>query len=196
MPTDLSPKAAEIAAHARALLAAGGYNGFSYADIADRVHISKASIHHHFPSKARLVEVVVAQYRAEAREGLSALSHQWADPLAALTALVDFWADCLQNGALSFCVCAMLASELPMVPQEVAAEVRGHFEDLTDWVGGLLQQAAAQGQLQLRGDLAVEAGAIVAAIHGAMVSVRAFDRPSLFQQLAQTAIDRLDWRMH
>ena len=91
MAPDLSPKAAEIATHARALLAAGGYNGFSYADIADRVHISKASIHHHFPSKARLVEVVVAQYRAEARDGLAALS-QLPDPRAALTALVDFWA--------------------------------------------------------------------------------------------------------
>ena len=159
------------------------------------MHISKASIHHHFPSKARLVEVVVAQYRAEARDGLAALS-QLPDPRAALTALVDFWANCLQNGALSFCICAMLASELPMVPQEVAAEVRGHFEDLTDWVGGVLEQAVAQGQLQLRGDPAVEAGAIVAAIHGAMVSARAFDRSPLFQQLAQTAIDRLDWRTH
>lgn len=60
---ELSPKAVEIIAHARSLLEAGGYNGFSYADISARVHISKASIHHHFPSKAELVRVVVARYR-------------------------------------------------------------------------------------------------------------------------------------
>ena len=190
-----STTADDILRCARVLVARGGYDSFSYADISDVVGIRKASIHHHFPSKARLVEVVVAQYRAEARDGLAALS-QLPDPRAALTALVDFWANCLQNGALSFCICAMLASELPMVPPEVAAEVRGHFEDLTNWVGGVLQQAVAQGQLQLRGDPAVEAGAIVAAIHGAMVSARSFDRSQLFQQLAQTAIDRLDWRTH
>jgi TetR/AcrR family transcriptional repressor of nem operon len=34
-----------ILACARALIASGGYNGFSYADIADVVGIRKASIH-------------------------------------------------------------------------------------------------------------------------------------------------------
>ncbi|REM97679.1 TetR/AcrR family transcriptional regulator, partial [Mycobacterium tuberculosis] len=55
MKEPLSPKAVEIVGHARSLLESGGYNGFSYADIAARVNISKASIHHHFPSKAELV---------------------------------------------------------------------------------------------------------------------------------------------
>ena len=73
MIRELSPKAAEIAAHTRRLLASGGYNSFSYADLSDRVRISKASIHHHFPSKAVLVETVVAQYREEARQGLAQL---------------------------------------------------------------------------------------------------------------------------
>lgn len=77
MKDALSPKAAEIVSHARTLLEAGGYNGFSYADIAVRVNISKASIHHHFPSKAELVQVVVALYRAEAREGWPCWTASW-----------------------------------------------------------------------------------------------------------------------
>ncbi|MEF9673014.1 TetR family transcriptional regulator [Pseudomonas sp. PCH446] len=52
MNTELSAKATEIADYAQSLLALGGYNSFSYADIAERVRITKASIHHHFPSKA------------------------------------------------------------------------------------------------------------------------------------------------
>lgn len=31
-----------------------GYNGFSYADIAAQLGVTKASLHYHFPSKAEL----------------------------------------------------------------------------------------------------------------------------------------------
>ena len=40
-----------------------GYSAFSYADIAGRVGIRKASIHDHFPSKADLVQRLVQRYR-------------------------------------------------------------------------------------------------------------------------------------
>jgi TetR/AcrR family transcriptional repressor of nem operon len=43
---NLSPTSDDILACARSLIVAGGYNGFSYADIADVVGIRKASIHH------------------------------------------------------------------------------------------------------------------------------------------------------
>lgn len=147
---ELSPKAVEIIAHARSLLEAGGYNGFSYADISARVHISKASIHHHFPSKAELVRVVVARYREEAREGMALLDRQLADPLAELNAYVDYWSTCIREGTSSFCICALLAVELPTIPQEVAEEVRGHFEDLTAWLTSILTKGKAKGQLHLQ----------------------------------------------
>ena len=83
MVIDLSPKAAEIVACARTLLASGGYNGFSYADISERVRISKPSIHHHFASKAELVHTVVKLYRQETRAGLQALD-AIADPVKRL----------------------------------------------------------------------------------------------------------------
>jgi AcrR family transcriptional regulator len=44
--------------------AAGGYSGFSYADIAEVVGIRKASIHHHFPSKVDLVRTLGLEVRA------------------------------------------------------------------------------------------------------------------------------------
>ena len=43
MTMELRPRATEIADQSRLLLAAGGYGGFSYADVADRVHVGKAS---------------------------------------------------------------------------------------------------------------------------------------------------------
>lgn len=191
MNAELSPKASEIAAHAKALLAAGGYNSFSYADISERVHISKASIHHHFPSKAELVQTVVARYREEAREGLAVLDRQLDDPLAELNAYADYWSTCIQGGTSSFCICAMLAVELLTIPGEVAAEVRGHFQDLKAWLASVLKKGVAKGQFHLQGSPAIEAKAFMATVHGAMLAARAFDDPKTFQAIVQPAISRL-----
>ncbi|MDH6331680.1 TetR/AcrR family transcriptional repressor of nem operon [Stenotrophomonas sp. 1278] len=191
MKESLSPKAHEILVHARSLLEAGGYNGFSYADVSARVNISKASIHHHFPSKADLVRTVVELYRAEAREGLALLDRQLGDPLLALNAYVDYWSSCIAGGTSSFCICAMLAAEAPMIPDEIADEVRGHFEDLSGWLTITLEKGAAQGQLRLQGTPADEAKAFMASVHGAMLAARGFGDTATFAALARLSIARL-----
>ncbi len=71
--SNLSSTADDILQCARTLIIAGGYNGFSYADVAEVVGIRKASIHHHFPSKVDLVRTLVAQYREEADAGIAAI---------------------------------------------------------------------------------------------------------------------------
>jgi TetR/AcrR family transcriptional repressor of nem operon len=191
MNEDLSPKAAEIVAHARLLLAAGGYNSFSYADISERVGISKASIHHHFPSKAELVRTVVVRYREEARQGMAQLEQHLGDPLAEINAYVEYWSTCILDGTSSFCICAMLAAELPMIPDDVASEVRGHFQDLTAWLTSVLEKGVATKQFQVVDHPAVEAMALMATVHGAMLAARAFGSPDTFRTIVQPTIQRL-----
>jgi len=191
MDAELSPRAAEIAERAKELLAAGGYNGFSYADISGRVRIGKASIHHHFPSKAELVHTVVVMHRAQTRAGLAALDSRVDDPLGRLNAYTGYWAECIRNDTSPICICAMLAAELPAIPAEVADEVRGYFHELAAWLASVLEQGASQGQLRLRDAPAVEANAFMATVHGAMLSARAFGNPEVFQSIAQAAIGRL-----
>jgi TetR/AcrR family transcriptional repressor of nem operon len=192
MNTDQSsPKAVEIASYARKLLSEGGYNSFSYADISAQVRISKASIHHHYPSKAQLVQQVVQQYREEACEGMKALARTLGDPLAELAGYVEYWSACIRSGTSSFCICAMLAAELPSLPGEIALEVRGHFEDLSGWLAAVMKRGVAQGQLRLVGSPADEAKAFMATVHGAMLSARAFGEPKMFLSIVQPSIDRI-----
>src|ERR1700688_4944489 len=40
-----------------------GYNGFSYADIAAQLGVTKASLHYHFPTKAELGRALIERYR-------------------------------------------------------------------------------------------------------------------------------------
>lgn len=191
MFAQLSPKSAEIVAHTRALLESGGYNSFSYADISALVQISKASIHHHFPSKVDLVREVVARYRAEASEGLGLLERQLADPLKELTAYADYWSSCIRGGKSSFCIAAMLAAELPTIPPEVASEVRGHFEDLSAWLASTLQRGVASGQFHLAQSPALEAQVFISSVYGAMLAARGLDDPDAFESTVRISIDRL-----
>lgn len=191
MTEDLSQKASEIVTHTRQLLAAGGYNSFSYADLAARVGITKASIHHHFPSKEVLVKTVVAMYRRDAREGLAALERQFDDPMSELNAYADYWAGCIRAGEAPFCICAMLATEMPTIPEEVAIEVKSHFRDLGGWLASVLKRGSDRGQFHLLNSPGVSASAFMALVHGAMLVARAVDDPKAFPAIVQPAILKL-----
>src|SRR3954454_17388863 len=101
---NLSPTSDDILACARTLIASGGYNGFSYADIADVVGIRKASIHHHFPSKADLVQTLVGRYREAAEEGIGQLEAGISAPLEQLRAYIGYWKACIGDASAPFCV--------------------------------------------------------------------------------------------
>ena len=191
MNTELSTRATELVNCARALLASGGYNSFSYADISKSVGISKASIHHHFPSKADLVKTVLVRYREEATAGMAMLKTQISDPLMQLQAYTGYWEKCISEGDSLFCICAMLAAELPSIPEAVAEEVQGHFLDLTDWLASVLENAAAQGSIVLQSNAKDEAMVLMATVHGAMLSARTSGDPTVFIKVTQLLVNKL-----
>lgn len=186
-----SPKAQEIIQRTNELLASGGYNGFSYADIAELVDVRKASIHHHFPAKVDLVKATVAQHRYAMRQGLQSLKESIPDPYARLVAYSRYWADCIQESNPPICICALLAAELPTIPAEVAEEVTGHFNDLQAWLAQTMTEGATKGVMRLTETPAEEAAMFMASIHGAMLSARATGNALLFWQIAKLSTDRL-----
>jgi TetR/AcrR family transcriptional repressor of nem operon len=191
MHAELSPKADEIVVCARSLIAMRGYNGFSYADISAAVGISKPSVHHHFASKAELVRVVVSGYREQARLGLARLDRDVPDPLMRLRAWFGFWQACLRDRTLPMCICAMLASEMSVLPAAVGIEVKGHFDDVCGWLASLLTQGVHTRQWALHRSAPQEALALLAAVHGAMVSARAYDHLAVFADITATLLARL-----
>lgn len=187
----ISNKSDEIAACARSLLIAGGYNGFSYADIAGVVGIRKASIHHHFPSKVNLVQSLVVAHREAAEAGLADLQRAIAQPLDQLRAYVGYWTACIEDASAPFCVCAMLASELPILPEEVALEVRTYFRFLASWLAAVLERGVQRGTIRLAQSASMEAEAFMAMVHGAMLSARAYGDAKVFSLIMDTQLDRI-----
>ncbi|RJX37478.1 TetR/AcrR family transcriptional regulator [Paenibacillus pinisoli] len=188
---NLSTTSDNILSCARSLIVAGGYNGFSYADIADVVGIRKASIHHHFPSKVDLVRTLVERYRKEAEAGFERIELQVSDPLEQLRSYVGYWEACIADASAPICICALLAGQLPVLPEEVRLEVQAHFRYLSAWLTSVLESGAQQGQLQLTTTPRAEAEAFMATVHGAMLSARAYNDPKIFGLVTGPHLERL-----
>ena len=184
-------KADEILRCARSLIIKGGYNSFSYADVSAVVGIRNASIHHHFPSKSDLVQKLVAQYRQEAEAGIAELERNVSDPLEQLRAYIGYWEGCIAEATHPFCVCALLASEIPVLPEAVALEVRAHFRSLSDWLTTVLERGVAQGRIALSGTARANAEIFMATVHGAMLSARAHGNATTFGAITRPLLERM-----
>lgn len=191
MRPDLSDTAGKLVGEAAGLIMHAGYNGFSYADLSARIGIRKASIHHHFPSKVDLVVAVVEQARAIIRAQIGLLEDGAPRALDQLLAYTGYWKQCISDHTAPFCIAGMLAAELPILPQEVATAVRGHFADLGEWLEGVLALGVTQGSMRLERTPEIEAQTFMAGVYGAMLTARAFGDPQRFDCVVDGLIDRI-----
>jgi TetR/AcrR family transcriptional repressor of nem operon len=189
--SDLSNTFDEILASARNLIMSGGYNGFSYADISEVVGIRKASIHHHFPSKVDLVRELVKRYREDGQASVVTLEQDVPDALDILKVYANHWAKCIEDASRPYCVCALLASELPSLPPEVATEVRAFFRFISSWLTTVMARGSKEGVLILNSEPHVEAEAFLSTVYGAMLSARAYGKPEVFPMILEPALNRL-----
>ena len=191
MSIALSDTAGKLVGGAAQLIMRVGYNGFSYADLSERFGIRKASIHHHFPSKVDLVVAVVEQARAGIQAQIAALEEGSTVATDQLRFYTGYWERCIKDQSAPFCLAAVLAAELPGLPEEVAPSVRGHFTDLGKWLERLFELGVEQGALRLEASPEIEAQAFMATVYGAMLAARAFDDPERFNVIVETLFRRI-----
>lgn len=123
--------------------------------------------------------------------GIAELERGISDPLEQLRAYARYWEVCIADASSSFCVCALLASEMPILPEETALEVRAHFRVLSNWLASVFARGAAQGSLQLRETAEAEAEIFMATVHGAMLSARAYGDSRMFGAIINPVLARL-----
>jgi TetR/AcrR family transcriptional repressor of nem operon len=179
---------------AKALITDHGYSAFSYADISEAVNIRKASIHHHFPTKANLVVAVLKVHRERFMQATQSLTEQVNDPLARLQAYVQHWEGCIRNKNEPFCIAALLAAELPSLPEEVGAAVQQHFLALSGWIRQTLEEGVRKHTIKLQGTPENEAQTFMATVHGAMLSARALGNCNVFEAITTSALQRISTR--
>ena len=176
---------------ADALMTDRGYSAFSYADVSEAVDIRKASIHHHFPTKADLATAVLRARHERLVEGTKLLDQQIGDPLARIEAYVHYWEGCIRDRTMEFCVAVLMGAELPSLPEQVQKEVRLYFKALGEWLEKTLRAGVQQRVIKLQESAATEAQTLMAIVHGAMLSARATGNCDIFKTITDAALKRL-----
>ncbi|NIJ39516.1 TetR/AcrR family transcriptional repressor of nem operon [Sphingopyxis panaciterrae] len=187
----MNDTASKLIDEAGQLITNAGYNGFSYADLAERLGIRKPSIHHHFPSKVDLVVAVVEQQRAAIRSQIAALESGTPDAIGQLLAYVDYWKRCIGDQSASFCLAGVLAVELPGLPPEVGEAVQRHFNDLGLWLERVMTLGVEQGSIRLELEPRTSSQFFQTAIYGAMVMARAYGDPDKFTFVVDAFLARM-----
>jgi TetR/AcrR family transcriptional repressor of nem operon len=187
----LNDTAQKLIDEAGKLIVNAGYNGFSYADLAELLGIRKPSIHHHFPAKADLVVAVVERQRAAIRAQIEALESGAPDAMRQLLAYVDYWKRCIKDQSAPFCLAGVLAVELPGLPPQVGAAVQGHFNDLGTWLERVMALGVEEGTIRLELEPKTSSQFFQTTIYGAMVMARAYDDPAKFNVIVDAFLNRM-----
>jgi TetR/AcrR family transcriptional regulator, transcriptional repressor for nem operon len=174
--------AARILDVAERLVQERGFNGFSYADIAGELGITKASLHYHFAGKADLGEALINRYAARFAEALQAIDRRDGGVHHKLDAYASLYADVLRERRM--CLCGMLAADYETLPPRMRDAVIRFFDDNEAWLAGVLEDGERDGAIRLTGRSREAARTIVGGLEGAMLVARPYGDAARFQATA------------
>jgi TetR/AcrR family transcriptional repressor of nem operon len=174
---------------AERLVQTRGFNGFSYADIASEVGITKASLHYHFATKADLGGTLVIRYTEAFFGALQRISASLPDAERRLRAYVKLYTDVLADERM--CLCGMVAAEFATLPARMQEAIRAFFELNEAWVAEQLELGARAGAVALRVPPREAARMLVGALEGEMLVARAYADPARFAAAAALLVAQL-----
>jgi TetR/AcrR family transcriptional repressor of nem operon len=156
-----------------------GFNGFSYADIAAELHVTKAALHYHFAGKAELGEALIARYGTNFARALAELDAADLDAPAKLEGYARLYLDVLRNQRM--CMCGMLAAEYQTLPQGMQTAVIDFFDSNETWLERVVDQGQREGTLRAGQTARDIARAIVGGFEGALLVARPYGDIARFQ---------------
>jgi TetR/AcrR family transcriptional regulator, transcriptional repressor for nem operon len=160
----MSEATVEIMDAAERRMRIGGFNGFSFREIAADVGVKSSSVHYHFPTKEKLAAAVIHRYTDEVAEFIDKELAADSDPVKA-------WTRAFRGTLRSdrMCPCIALGAGSLDLPAEVAAEVKRFFNMCLDKLvtEGLSPESAAK---------------LLATITGAMVVANALGDPAAYDR--------------
>ncbi len=167
-----------------------GFDGFSYADLSADVGIRKASIHHHFPTKAALSVALMERYYDDLKAVCDQIDVSHKTGGARLTALIDRYRSALEGGK-SLCLCVSFSTSRESLPEEVIAQIGRFREMIIAWTETVFAAGQTDGSIAHVANPAVEAAAALPLLEGAQLAARVEENPALFDSAVQILTQRL-----
>lgn len=191
-PTQAKKKpntAEKILDSAERLVQTRGFNGFSYADVAGELGITKASLHYHFPGKAELGEALIGRYGDRFAAAFARIDADDGEARDKLEAYASLYADVLRGRRI--CMCGILAAEYPTLPKPMQAAVIGFFDDNQRWLADVLREGRADKSIKFAGAPEATAQRILDTLEGAMLVARPYGDLARFEAATRQLLGSL-----
>jgi TetR/AcrR family transcriptional repressor of nem operon len=163
-----------------------GFNGFSYADVADELGITKASLHYHYATNADLGRALIDRYSASFGAALDAIDATDISAAEKLQRYVKIYAEVLKAGRI--CLCGMLAAEYTTLPAGMQQAIRAFFDLNERGLSRMLESGRKEGSLSFEGTSEEAANAITSALEGALLLARPYGNANRFLNAAQRVV--------
>ena len=148
-----------------------GFDGFSYADLAADVGITKASIHHHFASKATLAVALMQRYYSDLETACREIDQEQTTGAARLEALIARYRGALDGGQ-SLCLCVSFSTSTQSLSIETIVEMKRFRSMMIDWLLMTFTQGKQDGTIGAVADPITEATATLSLLEGAQLAAR------------------------
>lgn len=157
-----------------------GIDGFSYADLAVDVGISKASVHHHFASKAALATALMQRYYQSFEAACAEIEQDHTTGAARLAALIARYHAALDGGQ-SLCLCVSFSTSTESLSAETIAEMNRFRTMMVGWLSKTFLRGKTDGTIPNVMEPMHEAAATLPLLEGAQLAARAAQDPERFE---------------
>jgi TetR/AcrR family transcriptional repressor of nem operon len=169
-----------------------GFNGFSYADVAQELSVTKASLHYHYPSKADLGRALIVRYQHVFGDALSRIGEQSSNAREKLRRYVALYDGVMREDRM--CLCGMFAAEYSTLPEPMQEELRRFFDSNETWLAAVLDEGRRAGEIHFAEEPEDRARVLVGALEGAMLMARSYRDDRRFRSAAEYLLADLEVR--
>ncbi|MGH2640808.1 MAG: TetR/AcrR family transcriptional regulator [Actinomycetota bacterium] len=178
--------AAQILDAAERFVQERGFNGFSYADVARELGVTKAALHYHFGSKAELGEALIDRYAARFFDALARVDVEKTDAGDKLRGYAQLYTDVFRDDRM--CLCGMLAADYTTLPDPMRERVVRFFDDYEVWLARVLEAGLKAGTIRFAGPARSVARTLIGGLEGAMLVARPYHDLKRFRDAAELLI--------
>jgi TetR/AcrR family transcriptional repressor of nem operon len=177
--TDTATRILDVA---ETLVQTRGFNGFSYADIAEALAITKPSVHHHFSSKADLGLRLVERYHRTFFEALRRVDASGAESSKKLEDYAALYLGVLRQEQ-RMCLCGMMAADFNTLETPIRDAVQKFFTENETWLTRVMEEGRSSKVLEFDGPAQIQASLFLSSLQGAMLVARSLGSLERFEAL-------------
>ena len=170
---------------AERLVQTRGFHGFSYADVAAELGITRAALHYHYRGKVELGAALIDRYHERFRQRLDEIAEASPSALQRLQDYTGIYRAVFADGRM--CLCGMLAAEFDTLDEPLGEALLSFFDTNYGWLAGVLDDGHVAGELRSGADPRETAELMVSTLEGAML----LNRPSGNVRRFDDVIERL-----